>query len=77
MSQLHFYVPDELEKQLREEAAKARLPLSRFLAELVKNQAAPKDYWPDGYFEQVFGCWVGEPLQREDQGDYESRDRLE
>jgi hypothetical protein len=39
MSQLHFYVPDDEEKRLRELASQAGLPLSRYLAELVRRGA--------------------------------------
>lgn len=77
MSQLHFYVPDDIEKELKERAARARMPLSRYLAEVVKNQTRTPDEWPEGYFEQVFGRWEGEPLKRAPQGDYEKRPELE
>ena len=30
--------------------------------------------WPEGFFERVAGAWKGEPLRREDQGEYEARD---
>ncbi|MCL1475035.1 hypothetical protein [Argonema antarcticum] len=29
-----------------------------------------------GFFEEVVGGWVGEPLVREDQGEYETREEL-
>ncbi|HIK12173.1 MAG TPA: hypothetical protein IGS52_18260 [Oscillatoriaceae cyanobacterium M33_DOE_052] len=32
--------------------------------------------WQPGFFEEVVGGWVGEPLVREDQGDYEVRETL-
>lgn len=77
MAQLHFYVPDNVEKQLRERAKQAGMPLSRYLAELVKAQAGEPADWPAGYFEQVFGGWQGEPLERAPQGDYENRPGIE
>lgn len=77
MSQLHFYVPDEEEKQLREQARRAGLPLSRYLAQLVRRGAGQADQWPEGYFEQVFGRWEGEPLSRPSQGEYEDRSGLD
>lgn len=77
LSQLHFYVPDDEEKRLRELARQAGLPLSRFLANLVRHEAASSQQWPEGYFEQVFGGWEGEPLRRGPQGDYEERRGLE
>lgn len=76
MAQLHFYVPDDVEKLLRMQAQNARLPLSRFLADLVKQQTVRQTGWPDGYLDQVFGCWEGEPLQREPEGDLEERSRI-
>lgn len=76
MSQLHFYVPDDLEKELRKRAARARMPLSRYLAEVVKREARAQDEWPEGYFERVFGAWEGDPLERAAQGEYEKRLRL-
>ena len=77
MSQLHFYVPEDVEKRLRQQAKQARQPLSRFLADLVKREAGQDAQWPEGYFDQVFGQWEGEPLRREPQGEYETRPELE
>lgn len=68
-----FYVPDEVEAQLRSKASQAKLPLSRYLANLVKREAAQPSQWPQGYFEQVFGQGQGEPLARPAQGEYEER----
>lgn len=76
MTQLHFYVPEEEEKQLREQARQAGMPLSRYLAHLVKESAATRAEWPSGYFEQVFGGWEGEPLRRAPQGEFEQRSAL-
>ena len=32
--------------------------------------------WQPGFFTEVIGSWVGEPLVREEQGDYEIREKL-
>ncbi|MBD6619696.1 hypothetical protein FNW02_28735 [Komarekiella sp. 'clone 1'] len=32
--------------------------------------------WPPGFFEDVIGGWVGEPLERLEQGEYETREPL-
>jgi hypothetical protein len=32
--------------------------------------------WMPGFFEEVIGGWVGEPLERPEQGDYENREQL-
>ncbi|MBW4567168.1 MAG: hypothetical protein KME31_03850 [Tolypothrix carrinoi HA7290-LM1] len=29
--------------------------------------------WMPGFFEEVIGGWVGEPLERAEQGEYETR----
>jgi len=53
------------------------MPLSRYLASLVRDRAREPEQWPDGYFEQVFGRWEGEPLRREPPGEYERRNDLD
>jgi hypothetical protein len=63
MSQLHFYVPDEVETQIRVQAKQANLPLSKYLAELVKREIGAQNQWPVGYFE-LFDAWQGEPQTR-------------
>jgi hypothetical protein len=32
--------------------------------------------WMPGFFEEVIGGWVGEPLERPEQGEYETREQL-
>jgi hypothetical protein len=63
VSQLHFYVPDAVETQIRLKAKQANLPLSKFLAELVKRETMETNQWPDGYFE-LFDLWEGDPQER-------------
>ena len=63
MSQLHFYVPDEVETQIRIKAKQANLPLSKYLAELVKRETGAQNQWPTGYFD-LFDTWQGEPQVR-------------
>ena len=77
MSQLHFYIPDELEKIVRRQAAEARLPVSRYLAELIKREVKRRDEWPKDYFDEVFGRWEGGTLIREPEGTFEPRSPLE
>ena len=60
MSQLHFYVPDEIEAQIRIKAKQANLPLSQYLALVVKRETSAQNQWPDGYFD-LFDAWAGEP----------------
>ncbi|MDO8273530.1 MAG: hypothetical protein Q7U82_16670 [Gammaproteobacteria bacterium] len=63
MSTLHFYVPDNVEAQIRMKASQANLPLSKYLAELVKREVGLQNQWPVGYFE-LFDAWQGEPASR-------------
>ena len=51
MPQLHFYVPDEVAEQVKARAAKARMPVSRYVAELVRRDAGQG--WPESYFERI------------------------
>ncbi|MFM9912875.1 MAG: hypothetical protein ACKVN9_05020 [Methylophilaceae bacterium] len=76
MSQLHFYVPDDTEAKIRHQAQQANLPLSKYLAQLVKREAATQNQWPAGYFD-LFGAWQGEPLQRPSQLPAEERPALQ
>lgn len=40
-------------------------------------QKSPEELgWPAGFFQEVIGGWVGEPLERPDQGEYEIREVL-
>jgi hypothetical protein len=63
MSQLHFYVSDDIETQIRLKAKQANLPLSKYLAELVKRETGAQNQWPSGYFE-LFDAWQGDPQDR-------------
>jgi len=74
MPQLHLYVPKELANEVARRAQLRGMSVSRFLADLVRREVASG--WPVGYFEQVAGGWVGEPLERPDQGSYELREEL-
>ncbi len=47
---------------------------------VIVQPAEPADQapdWPSGFFDEVAGGWRGEPLIREDQGQYEVREELE
>ena len=63
MSQLHFYVPDDIEAQIRQKAQSLHMPLSRYLADIVKRELAGQAQWPAGYFD-LFNQWQGEPMTR-------------
>ena len=74
MPQLHLYVPKEIALEIARRAQSRGLSVSRFLADLVRREVAGG--WPEGYFDEVAGGWVGEPLERPNQGVYELREEL-
>ncbi len=37
---------------------------------------AQSNGWPAGFFRQTAGAWLGEPLERPEQGEFEKRDEL-
>jgi hypothetical protein len=53
VAHLNLYVPDEVAANLKQEAAAAGVPLSRFLLSLVPGGS--EDQWPAGFFEQSCG----------------------
>lgn len=59
MSQLNFYVPDEIEEQIKKAAKKEGKSISSFLADLVKAKFKPKT-WSEGFFSELAGGWNGE-----------------
>jgi hypothetical protein len=40
------------------------------------QRVTPQQGWMPGFFEEVIGGWVGEPLTRPEQGEYENREQL-
>ena len=64
MPQLHLYVPNEVAKRLREQAKIRKMSLSKYLAEIVQRETPTG--WPEGYFEEVVGSWVGDFEEPED-----------
>jgi hypothetical protein len=75
VAQLHLYLSEELAEKVRQRAAAGGQSVSAFLAELVRGQIA--DTWPEGYFENVVGGWVGEPLRRPEQRDADTREDID
>ena len=59
MSQLNFYVPDDVEEQIKKAAKKEGKSISAFLSELVKSKFKPKT-WSDDFFTELAGGWKGE-----------------
>ncbi|MDD5177540.1 MAG: hypothetical protein PHQ05_14070 [Sterolibacterium sp.] len=76
MAQLHCYVLEDIAQQAQRRAEQAGLSLSRYLAELVKRDAANSTGWPEGYFD-LFVPIEGAELVRPPQGEFEERLTLE
>ncbi|MGD2158055.1 MAG: hypothetical protein PVG32_14360 [Anaerolineales bacterium] len=75
MPQLHLYVSDDLAEKIKHEAQAADMSVSRYIANLVKREVF--NDWPEMFFEEVVGGWVGDPLQRPPQGEFERREFLD
>ena len=72
MPQLHLYVPDTTAALLKRRAEERGLPLSKYLAEVVRKEADAEE-WPEDFFEDVLGAWEGE-IERPPKGLYEERE---
>ena len=53
MPQLHLYVPEAIARKVQEKAKARNLPVSRYLAEVIKREVG--EGWPEGYFDRVCG----------------------
>lgn len=73
MPQLHFYVPEEVARRIREKAKAKNLSVSKFVAETMQRETHVG--WPEGYFETVVGSWLGEFPEPEELP-FEERDPL-
>ncbi|MEM9386995.1 MAG: hypothetical protein AAGA68_18175 [Pseudomonadota bacterium] len=56
MPQLHFYVPEDIADAVRRRAQARNMPLSRYLAEIVRREVAG---WPEE-FAGTLGAWQGD-----------------
>jgi hypothetical protein len=72
--QLHFYVPEQTAKRLRNRAESRGVSLSKYIAEVVTHKM--QNGWPQGYLDRVVGGWQGKPLKRPPQGEFEERDEF-
>jgi len=71
MPQLHFYVPDDIAEQIKARAAHAKMPVSRYVADLVKRDVGQG--WPEDYFERISGRAEGGSIGYEPSGPPEER----
>ena len=62
MAQMHFYVPDDFAQEIRRRAKAARMPVSRYLVQVIRNEI--DSGWPDNYFNDVQGNWQDKPRKR-------------
>lgn len=60
MSQLNVYVPDDLEKKIRQLARKSGKSVSKFIVELFSKQQNRKAQWQKDFFRMVIGKWQGD-----------------
>lgn len=58
MAQLNFYVPDDIEKNIRQQAKARGKSISSYLAEVVKGHVQ-HDQWRSDFFTKVVGRWRG------------------
>jgi len=71
MPQLHFYVPDDVAEQIKARAAHAKMPVSRYVADLVKRDVSQG--WPEDYFERISGAAESAAIRYEPSGPPEER----
>ena len=62
MPQLHFSIDNDTAADLEERARQEGIPLSRYLARLVKSGMGGAT-WPDGYLDAVVGSCADAPLE--------------
>jgi predicted transcriptional regulator len=65
MAQLTIYLPDDVEKRVRQEARRAHKSVSAFITELATTRVQRASGWPEG-FAELFGAWEGELQRPED-----------
>ena len=58
MSQITIYLPDDVEREVRRAARRARVSVSAFLAGLARKLVSP-ERWPSR-FDRLYGSWEGE-----------------
>jgi hypothetical protein len=72
MPQLHFYIPDDMARAIKEKARSNGMPVSRYVASIVRREVGGG--WPSRFFDDVVGGWHGGPLRRAPQGRPEDRE---
>lgn len=67
MAQMHFYVPDDFARLIRQRARQAKMPVSRYLVQVIRNEIGSG--WPDDYFDEIHGGWQGSEPERSRPGE--------
>ena len=75
MSHLNIYVPDTLEREIRQKAEESGESISKFLARFFKRQLEKKKEWHKDFFSAVVGRWQG-TFPEIERGTAEERDDL-
>jgi hypothetical protein len=71
MAQVTIYLPDELERRVKQAARKAHKSVSAYIAELASKTMA-QGRWPEG-FADLYGSWEGAFPEIEDEPPSEPR----
>ncbi len=66
-------IPDDLRNQRLEVTIRALDDVNGQEVDVQAVQPTDENGWPVGFFEATAGAWVGEPLERAPQGEYETR----
>ena len=74
MPQLHFYVPDDVAELIKARAAQSNLPVSRYVADLVKRDIGRG--WPEDYLQRLSVAFAEAPIRYEPSGPPEDRQPL-
>jgi len=64
MAQITIYLPDEIEKRVKDEAKRARLSVSAYISSLATRRLMPR-HLPE-HFADLYGSWEGGPQEIED-----------
>jgi len=69
---LHLKVP----VALTDTEFQVTVTLQPMISSVSKSKTPEELGWPPDFFEKTAGAWQGEPLTRDEQGEYEQRETL-
>ncbi len=73
MAQLTLYIPDALEKEIKQAARRAKKSVSAYVVGLAEQQIRPRQ-WPKAFL-ATYGSWEGK-FPEVPELDFEERDAL-